>query len=113
VDAEAAITGSPWWARVLPTLQPSWGNAAAITAKLTQHEASYRAMLTTGVWRQEFSGKELLRDLTTRIWTRKRPQDPQCPLTFVQEIARAQLALNRVPQEIRELRTAIRRSIGH
>lgn len=56
---------------------------------------------------------EILRDLTTRIWTRKRPKDPECRLTFVQEIARAQLDLNRVPQEIRELRTAIRRRIGH
>ncbi|WP_437893542.1 hypothetical protein [Sorangium sp. So ce124] len=112
-DAEAAITGSLWWARVLPTLQPDWGNVATIARKLTEHEASYRAMLSTGAWRQEFSGKEILRDLTTRIWTRKRPKDPECRLTFVQEIARAQLDLNRVPQEIRELRTAIRRRIGH
>ncbi|WP_437629800.1 hypothetical protein [Sorangium sp. So ce854] len=112
-DAEAAITGSPWWARVLPTLQPDWGNAATITRKLQDHEASYRAMLSTGAWRREFSGKEILRELTTRIWTRKRPKDPECRLTFVQEIARAQRELNRVPQEIRELRTSIRRRIGH
>jgi hypothetical protein len=69
-------------------------------------------MLSSGAWRQELSGKELLRDLTTKIWTRKRPGDPEGRLTFVHEIAKAQLRLSGVPQEIRDLRTAIRRRIG-
>lgn len=111
-EAENAIIQSRWWKDVLPTLHGTWGNRGTITTNLAQYEASYRAMLTSDAWQQEFSGKEILRALMTKIWTQNRPSDPAGRITFVQEIAKAQLALKRVPLEIGELRTAIRRRIG-
>lgn len=111
-DAEDAILASAWWKEVLPAFQPKWPGQAAITASLVKHQADYQAMLQSGDWRREFSGKEILRDLTARIWTERRPPDPEGRLGLIQAIGKEQLKRRQVPREIEQLRLAIRRRIG-
>ncbi len=112
-QAENAIFASPWWTNALPSLAPTWGDKVAISARLAKHEASYRAMLTNTAWQQEFSGKEILQEIVTKVWTRKRPADPQGRLELVRAIALAQRDQKRLPSEVTELRTAILTRIGH
>lgn len=112
VTAIDAVVQHPWWTGVLPGLSAAWGSRAHVEARLRAHAADYAQMLTTSAWKQEYSGKEILRDLMTRVWTRSRPSDPEGRVTFVQSIARTQREIGRVPLEIRELRTALRARIG-
>lgn len=108
-EAEAAIFTSQWWAAVLPTI----GNAMtqpAVQTSLQHNHASYSAMLGNDQWRTHFSGKEVLRDVVTRIWTKR--HSAQLHFDFVQAIGRAQRSAGRVPDEIRELRAVLRARMG-
>jgi len=111
-EAEDAIVTSAWWSTVLPALHGTWGSSASITQRLVQDESDFSAMLGTDAWKRDFSGKEIVQDLIAKVWTRKRPGDPAGRLEFVRAIAESQLRMGRVPAEIVELRTAIRRRIG-
>lgn len=111
-DALNAIAGSEWWTQVLPGLHSAWGNAQDVDTKLALYEADYNTALQDGTWRHRFSGKEILRDLRSAVWTMRREVDPGGAHTFVQAIAAAQVQLGRVPDEVEELRTAIRARIG-
>jgi len=111
-QAENAIFASPWWMNALPSLHTTWGNRTTVSARLAQHEASFRAMLTNNTWQREFSGKEILQEIVTKVWTRKRPADPAGRLEFVRAIAEAQRDQKRLPPELTELRTAILSRIG-
>lgn len=104
-EAEAAIFASPWWTAVLPAIGTSV-DQASVEASLLRHHASYTAMLGSEEWRTHFSGKEVLRDVVTRIWTKR--QSARLHIDFIQSIARAQRSSGRVPDEIRELRAALR-----
>lgn len=112
-DAENAIMGTDWWANVLPSLHPTWGSRTAISASLVSHEAAFHAMLATGQWKKEFSGKEILQELGPKVWRHKRPPDPAGRLEFVRAIAEAQRDHRRIPSEVTDLRTAILSRIGH
>lgn len=104
-EAEAAIFASPWWTTVLPAIGASVAQPS-VEASLQQHHASYSAMLGSGDWRIHFSGKEVLRDVVTRIWTRR--HSARLHIDFIQSIGRAQRASGQVPGEIKELRAALR-----
>lgn len=111
-EALNAITGSEWWRHVLPTLPATWGNSQDIGTKLTAHEAGYASALRDRSWREKFSGKEILRDLRSAVWTKKHEPDPGGAQTFVRAIAAAQVRLGRVPDEVNTLRRVIRHRIG-
>lgn len=104
-EAEAAIFASPWWTTVLPAVGTSV-TQPSVEASLQQHHASYSAMLGNGDWQMHFSGKEVLRDMVTRIWTRR--HSARLHIDFIQSIGRAQRASGQVPAEIKELRAALR-----
>lgn len=112
-DAENHIFTSRWWSTVLPSLHSTWGGRATVSARLVQYEATFRNMLASGAWKREFSGKEILRELMPRVWTRKRPPDPEGRLEFVRAIAESQRDKGQLPLEVTELRTAILYRIGH
>jgi hypothetical protein len=111
-DALRAIVEDGWWSTVLPSLNPKWGDRTTVEAALKSSGAFYSAALTNDTWHQEFSGKEILSELLSGVWTKKRPPDPEGRLTFVQEIARTQRKLRRVPNELTGLRDALRHRTG-
>ncbi len=108
-EALDTITTSRWWTHVLPNISAA---TAKLPATLLKHQATYGAMLTSGAWKTHFSGKELFADMLPRIWTKKRPRDPQGRLDFVKALARAQRDARTVPQEIIDLRLALRARLG-
>jgi hypothetical protein len=110
-DALKTITESRWYAEVRPKLDSIWV-PALIEAKLVQYEAEYGHALSSGGWLRAFSGKELLRDLRSSVWTKKQCKDPEGLQVFVRSIAEAQVKIGRVPAEVNELRTAILSRIG-
>jgi len=108
-EAETAIFASHWWTTVLPTLGASTAQPL-VQASLQQHHAAYSAMLGDGQWRTHFSGKEVLRDVVTRIWTKK--HSTRLLLDFIQAVGRAQRSSSRIPAEVTELRAALRAPVG-
>jgi hypothetical protein len=112
-DAETAILESKWWVDVLPSLHRTWGTAAIVSSRLVAHETAFRATLASGEWKKEWSGKEILREVASRVWTRKRPPDPAGRIEFVRAVARAQRQQNRIPAEVSDLRAALLFRIGH
>lgn len=108
-DAEKAIFETPWWIAVLPNIGTNT-TRPRVEASLQLHHASYSAMLGNGQWRTHFSGKEVLRDMATRVWTRKR--SPRLHFDFIQSIGRAQRVAGQIPAEIKDLRDALRAHVG-
>lgn len=108
-DAESAIFQSPWWSAVLPNIGATT-TQPRVQASLQSHHASYSAMLGNGQWRTHFSGKEVLRDIVTRVWTRKRSS--RAHFDFIQSIGRAQRLSGQAPAEVNELRVALRGHVG-
>lgn len=103
--AQEAICNSPFWTQSTPrfadTLTVSW-----VQTRLTDKHAEYQGMLDSQDWRARFSGKEILVDLTNRIWTKGRPPK-NADLDFIRAIAKKQRELESVPGEIKDLRTAL------
>lgn len=108
-EAEHAIFDSHWWTKVLPNIGTST-TQPLVQASLQQHHAAYSAMLATGQWRTDFSGKEVLREVVSRIWTKGRSS--HCHLDFIKAVGRAQRASARIPVEIKDLRDALRAHVG-
>lgn len=109
-DAIDEIVNSEWWRTRLPQV-PHW-NAARIEAAVDGHYATYEPMVANGKWRNAYSGKEILRDVVTRVWHKGRQGDPQDRLDLARSIGLAQVAQKRVPQEVVDLRGAILYKVG-
>ena len=108
-DAELTIFTSPGWTTVLPAIGTST-TQPLVCARLQQHHASYAAMLLTSEWRTHFSGKEVLGEIVTRVWTRNRSR--RVHFDFIQSIGEAQRLTGQVPAEINDLRAALRAHVG-
>ena len=108
-EAEKVIFESAWWSNVLPNIGSSvtvhW-----VREKLEAHHEAYSAMLANDQWLRRFSGKEVLRDIVTRVWTKK--HSPRLHADFIKSVGRAQRSSNRVPEEIKELRSVLRNRSG-
>jgi hypothetical protein len=110
-EALAAITTQSWWTRVLPGI-PGATAYARVEAELVQRQIEYSGMIASGEWRTRFSGKEIFREMRTHVWTKKQRPDPEGRLDFIKAIARTQRDYHTVPQEIVELRVALRARFG-
>lgn len=108
-EAEGAIFGSSWWRDVLPVID-SRTTQEEVTQQLAERHTEYSAMLTDGRWKERYSGKELLGDMVSRLWTKKRPDKPRA--AFIQAIGEAQRRMARVPREAVELREVLRDRMG-
>ncbi|MGC4068373.1 MAG: hypothetical protein QM784_27760 [Polyangiaceae bacterium] len=68
--------------------------------------------METETWQREISGKELLRELRSLVWTKKQRRVPEGLRVFVRAIAETQLELDCAPEEANQLRTASLSRIG-
>lgn len=109
-EAESAIFSSSWWTATLPaigtTITQPW-----VTQKLQTYHAAYTNDLASGAWQQSFSGKEILGEMRSRIWTRNQQPDPGGRLRLVRSVAEQQRTTNTLPQEIIDLHAALRARI--
>lgn len=110
-DALSAITTSPWWTQVLPSI-PTATALTQLQTSLTQNHAAYVAMIANGEWRTHFSGKEIFREMRSRVWTKKSRPNPEGLLDFVKAVAHKQRDYQSVPEEITQLRRELRARVG-
>jgi hypothetical protein len=70
--------------------------------------------LKSGAWEQTFSGKEIFHPLRDWVYTKRPPNANSSDLdvNVAKAIAAWQVQNNTVPQELRELRAAIRQRAG-
>jgi hypothetical protein len=104
------IVSSKWWTTTLPGL----GNVVTATEAdrlLDFHHRAYSFALEDGSWRTSFSGKEILGEMRSRLWTRNQERDPGGKLHLVRAIAEAQRTLG-LPPEIRELHAVLRARVN-
>jgi hypothetical protein len=112
-DVPAAINrivSSTWYTQVIGRL-----NAAVTTAEVTNQIngafGQYQADLTSGVWVESFSGKEIFRELRSYVYQpQHNPGEPDNDVA--KAIGAWQLANNRVPQDITDLLSALRTRVG-
>ena len=98
---------SPWWTTTLPAIPQTVAPAEA-DRLLDLHHQEYAAALHDGSWRATFSGKEILGDMRSRLWTRRQEAGLGGWLRLFRSIAQAQRTLSRLPAEIVDLRAALR-----
>jgi hypothetical protein len=112
-SALAWIITSSWTADVAPSV-PSLVSPEAIEDRLTAEERRFSAMLSTSQWKSEFSGKEILMDLVSTVWTTIPPRMRKTAMLddFAKAVAHKQRKLGTVPQEVQDLRSALRLRVG-
>lgn len=112
-SALAWIITSSWTADVAPSV-PSLVSHEAIEERLTSEEKRFAAMLGTSKWKAEFPGKEILLDLVSLVWTTIPPRMRKIAILndFAKAVAQKQRRLGTIPQEIHDLRAALRARVG-
>lgn len=109
--ALSKIVGSPWWTTTLPAIGHTVTEAEA-DRLLDLHHQEYSSALQDGSWRTSFSGKEILGEMRSRLWTRRHEAGLGGKLRLFRSIAEAQRNLGRVPEGIKELRGVLRGRVG-
>ncbi len=113
-SAHAHICGSDWFVK----LGTEAGRSAAdVHSLLAAAHGEARGRLADGTWRQEFAGKEVLRDVAGWICDRtKIPRFPRPDSEFHADLAKGvaawQVANGAVPPDLSVLRTALEARIA-
>ena len=104
-----SILQSQWWVATQPgiatTLQP-----AAIEARLDAAYRTYTGSVTSGDWKRDFSGKEIWSQVWPRLWPNNTRDGDE--MNTVKAVASIQRMQGRVPQELADLRTALRQRVN-
>lgn len=112
-QATDAILNSAWWKNTLPAI-PTTLTEHSVRDKLAANYSHYAAALQHDSWRDCFSGKELLQEIVSAVWTKGRPAESpsaRVHLDFIRAIVEAQREQSRIPQEVEELRRALRQHL--
>jgi hypothetical protein len=113
--ARAHICGSAWFLKL--ATETGRSSAADVHALLTGSYAIASGRLADGTWRQDFAGKEILRDVAGWMCDRtKIPRFPPSDAEFYSDLAKAiavwQVANSTVPADLTDLLTALIARIG-
>ncbi len=106
--AAAHITASPWYVN-LPPSAAHWTGAGIVNAALTAAENVIRGYLAGNAWLEEYSGKEIFRPLRDYVYTHLAGSTPDND--FAKAIGTWQRLTNVVPQDIVDLRSALRQQV--
>jgi hypothetical protein len=114
-SARAHICESTWFAKLAAEMGRS--SEADVHAILAASHAAASARLADGTWRQEFAGKEILRDVASWMCDRTRiPKFPSSDGEFYGDLAKAiaiwQLTNGTIPSELSELLDALKARIA-
>jgi len=109
--AKAHICKSPWFQKLAAESEKTDEAGIELLLKERHVEASNR--LASGEWRIDFAGKEIFRDIGSRIFDRmKSPGYNPTPAAFdidlAQEVADQQLKLKSIPQDLTDLHSALK-----
>lgn len=102
-----AVLDQRWTKQVAPHV-PALVEPAKIRNRILTEHARYADMLATEDWRREYSGKEILTDLVTGLWTIRPPSARGTMFSdFAAAVGQAQVKLHKVPPELYELQSAL------
>ncbi len=113
--AQAHICGSPWFRRLPREIAGT--TEADIHQLLDEAHRKAERALADGSWRTEFAGKEILRDVGSRICDRNkipgyRPTASQFDEDLAKEVGAWQRDNQKVPEDLMELLAALRQRIA-
>jgi hypothetical protein len=111
-QAEKYIVAHPWYVG-LPAITAKITGPGYVQNELRAAHARFNPMLTGDEWRRSFCGKEIFRDL--RDWVYDAPMSSVGQARdgeLARAIARWQVANGKVPQEVLDLRQAVRVRAG-
>jgi hypothetical protein len=113
-QAQAHICESPWFRKLDQEVARSTTEDVGRLLQEGHRQAEWR--LADGTWRSEFAGKEIFRDVGSRICDRRKLAMAMTPTDFdtnlAKDVADWQVQQNRVPQDLLELLRALRDRIG-
>lgn len=101
--AERVLLANSWVETTVPGLH-ALIEADRLRQALTDAHAYYEQHLGAGTWEHVFSGKEIVTQLVSWIYTRGRPPGNAALEDLAKAVAREQLSANRAPAELLALR---------
>lgn len=113
--ARAHICGSPWFGKL--ATEAGRSAEADVHALLAASHVNAHSRLTDGTWRQDFAGKEILREVAGWMCDRtKIPQFPSSDSEFYADLAKGvaawQVANDAVPADLNALLDALNARTG-
>jgi hypothetical protein len=104
--AEHLLLTNPWVQTTVPGLA-TLISAGRLRQALSDAHDHYVRHLIAGTWEREMSGKEVVTQLVSWIYTRGRPPGDAALQDLAKAVAREQLRANRAPAELLELRDVL------
>jgi len=105
-QAEQILLGNQWVTLTVPGL-PEKIHEDRLRADLHEAHEAYASLLEQGAWTAVFSGKELLQELVSWIFTVNRPPGGAALQDLAKAVAQEQLETGREPSELLELHHAL------
>lgn len=102
-EAERVLLGNDWVTLTVPGLSRKI-HAQQLCEDLLAAQSHYASSLEQGTWVTAFSGKEILAELVSWIYTKGRPPGSRAHRDIAKAVAEEQLASGREPPELLELR---------
>ncbi len=104
--AERVLLTNEWVTQTAPGLRERV-EAGRLRDELAQAHAEYARHHADGTWAAVFSGKELLQELLSWVWTVGRPAGSAADEDLAKAVAHTQRSSGRVPAELTELHMAL------
>lgn len=104
--AERILLDNDWVAITVPNL-PETVRAQRLRDALGEAYAHYEKLLDDERWTRAFSGKELIQELLSHIFTKNRPSGSAALQDLAKAVAYEQITAGREPPELLELRDAM------
>lgn len=110
-SAKIHICNHPWFKKLAHEVERI--SETDIVGLLNDGFQDCQARLDDGRWRSDFAGKEIFRDIGSRIFDRRKSRFPvEFDNDLAKDIAAAQVAANSVPPDLTELLAALKRRIA-
>lgn len=109
-DADNHFTQSDWYNSLGPNTSYIL-NSSSLSNDLLQAYATHNNQLANGDWIREFSGKELFRHIRGYIYNEKRSTREEMDIDLAKSVAEYQRDNKTVPNELLELKDAIKNRV--
>lgn len=108
-SALACFTSSQWFMTTASTL-PAFANTDWLAAELQREEARLALTTKNGLWRTEFSGKQVLQRVSGFVYTTGKGKGMHTEL--LQAVVQEQVVSGTLSSELRDLRSSLRTRVG-
>lgn len=110
-DAESYIKSSDWYAQ-FPSHAHDVADPVTLTKKLHDAYACHHDQIASGEWCKHFSGKEIFQYLRGYLFNASYASQEEMNVDLAKSIADWQIENNTLPQELIELKDALKSRVG-